>query len=97
MKLKISCVVGSFPTLGTFRVRFFKGFEPFYSDFQCETCKEGHPAVLDFHHINDDKEGNISRMVSDTISKDRILAEIDKCIVLCANCHRKLHWDIYKK
>ena len=32
-------------------------------------------------------------MISFGYSKDRIEAEIEKCIVLCANCHRKEHYD----
>ena len=53
-------------------------------------CEENHPDVLDFHHINNDKEFNIA-------GADRplevIKKEIGKCIVLCSNCHRKLHWS----
>ena len=63
----------------------------------CEECNENHPAVIDFHHLDgDEKEKAISNMVSELLPKKKILAEIDKCIVLCANCHRKLHWDIIK-
>lgn len=63
----------------------------------CEKCSENHIAVLDFHHKNGtSKEGTIARMVSSMEPKKKILAEISKCIVLCANCHRKLHWDIHK-
>lgn len=55
----------------------------------CSQCGENHPAVLDFHHT-DPTEKEIS--VSQSKSKKQILSEIQKCIVLCSNCHRKLHW-----
>lgn len=59
----------------------------------CTRCPEKHPACLDFHHSDDTtKIENISVMVHDGWSKARILAEIEGCIVLCSNCHRKEHW-----
>ena len=66
------------------------------NDLKCEKCSEDHPSVLDFHHFNGDKERGIARMVSDCLPKKKILAEIEKCIVLCSNCHRKLHWNLIK-
>lgn len=61
----------------------------------CERCDENHPAVLDFHHKDpSEKEGNIGAMIHGACSKDKILEEISKCIVLCSNCHRKLHYDM---
>lgn len=32
-------------------------------------------------------------MVHNGSSKEKILAEIGKCTVLCSNCHKKFHWD----
>lgn len=59
---------------------------------KCATCPESHRACLDFHHISvDSKDEGIADLVGGHASKQRILAEIAKCIVLCANCHRKLH------
>jgi predicted HNH restriction endonuclease len=46
--------------------------------------------ALDFHHNQGDKEGNVSRLIKD-FSKQKALKEIEKCILLCANCHRELH------
>ncbi len=58
----------------------------------CIKCGSAHPAVLDFHHrFDEDKEFNIS--MCRNFSLARIKAEIAKCDVLCANCHRILHWD----
>jgi hypothetical protein len=59
-------------------------------NLKCSRCSENHPACLDFHHCNSgEKEYNISAMIHRGFSKENILAEIEKCIVLCSNCHRK--------
>lgn len=60
----------------------------------CSQCKENHPAVLDFHHPDPlQKEFSISRAISTGQSIKKIQSEISKCIILCSNCHRKLHYD----
>lgn len=59
----------------------------------CVKCGEQHPACLDFHHRNGktDKLGDIGTLRR--FDTKRMLAEIAKCDVLCANCHRKHHWE----
>lgn len=57
---------------------------------QCSRCGEDHPACLDFHHVGE-KELGVSAMVTLGYSKDSILKEVERCLVLCANCHRKEH------
>lgn len=70
-----------------------KWFEEYKSKLKCETCPENHPATLDFHHIDPkQKDLKVSRALINGWSKERILKEIAKCKVLCANCHRKLHY-----
>ena len=56
----------------------------------CAYCSENDPLCLDFHHNSEGKDLKISSAV-DRWGKKRILNEIKKCVVLCANCHRKLH------
>ena len=49
-------------------------------------------AALDLHHLNpNEKESNIAAMTSSVITARELLAELAKCSVLCANCHRELH------
>ncbi len=55
----------------------------------CTICGEKDIACLDFHHL-DSKYDQVSHM--QTHSMKLINDEIDKCIVLCSNCHRKLHF-----
>ncbi len=58
----------------------------------CEKYGESHPACIDFHHRN---PVNKKFAISDN-SRGKCLEtlkkEIEKCKVLCANCHRKLEW-----
>lgn len=56
----------------------------------CIICKEKDPACLDFHHLCD-KNFTIAAEVKNT-SKSKLEKEIEKCIILCSNCHRKLHF-----
>src|SRR5271169_3015483 len=68
-------------------------FHLFKSTLKCKNCPESHPACLEFHHRNPaEKEFNITQAWRLGYSWKRILKEIEKCDVLCANCHRKLHW-----
>lgn len=69
-------------------------FAEILSKLSCTRCDENHPAVLDFHHRDpSEKEGQIGEMLGNLKSKESILKEIDKCDVLCANCHRKHHYN----
>lgn len=49
------------------------------------------PEKCDFHHLDPSKkEGSIGQMVGKSYKS--ILIEIEKCICLCANCHRTVHF-----
>ena len=56
------------------------------------SCGESDVACLEFHHINNDKEIHISEIPARGWGMKRTLVELAKCIVMCANCHRKLHY-----
>ena len=55
----------------------------------CLKCEEKKYYLLDFHHINSDLKLKGVSQIKD--SKNKILKEIEKCIVLCSNCHREFH------
>jgi hypothetical protein len=46
----------------------------------------GHFEALQFDHLRD-KVGNVSEMVARGFSLERLKKEIEKCQVVCANCH----------
>jgi len=69
-----------------------------YKGDKCEKCGYNKPYLssYDFHHLDPaDKDFNISRM-----SNSRDLAalerEVEKCILVCRNCHAELHEDEYR-
>ena len=62
----------------------------YLKEHPCVVCGELDPIVLEFDHLNKKtKYMNVSHMVSDAFGLDRIKEEIEKCQVLCANCHRR--------
>jgi hypothetical protein len=58
----------------------------------CSKCSADDYRVLDFHHPNDDKFKSVAFMVSKGYSFKNVMIEIDKCQVLCSNCHRIVHY-----
>ncbi len=67
-------------------------FEEYKVALACQRCGENHLAALDFHHRKlTEKDMSISQAVHNGWSIERILKEIEKCDVLCANCHTRLH------
>jgi hypothetical protein len=46
------------------------------------------PYLMDFDHVSGDKLDDICGMRMRTVSREAIKAEIEKCEVVCANCHR---------
>jgi transposase len=59
----------------------------------CIDCKEKYPYyMLDLDHIND-KKFNISKFSDFTYNLEIIKKEIEKCEVVCANCHRIRTWN----
>ncbi len=58
---------------------------------RCEKCGYDRcVAALEFHHDGEAKDGDLAHMIKNG-SKQKALKEIEKCILLCANCHRELH------
>jgi hypothetical protein len=58
-------------------------------------CNEGETCCLDFHHVNEDGDRH---GIADFITAwpETFRSEIEKCAILCANCHRKLHAKVIK-
>lgn len=56
----------------------------------CEDCKSYYdPICMDFDHLEqNEKLYNVSKGICFGYSLFRILKEIDKCEIVCANCHR---------
>lgn len=67
------------------------GFQKWKATLNCVVCGEAEEACLDFHHMDPDtKEDGISSMVGSR-SNASVIEELNKCVVLCACCHRKVH------
>jgi hypothetical protein len=68
-----------------------------YKGGKCTICGYNScQAALEFHHLDPKlKDFNVSRFHSiKKTDEDKILQELDKCILLCSNCHRELHFNI---
>lgn len=65
-----------------------------YKGSQCIDCGISYPnepyVIFDFHH-RDPSNKDVDWSKLRLRSQDKIFKELDKCDLLCANCHRKRH------
>ena len=60
------------------------------ADHGCSQCEESDPICLDFHHV-EEKVRSISELIWGSFDLETVKEEMKRCVVLCSNCHRKLH------
>lgn len=66
-------------------------FQLYKQTLMCILCGENDEVCLDFHHLDpNQKDMNISSVAGNK-PWDKLMEEIDKCVPLCSNCHRKVH------
>lgn len=72
------------------RRSILKAIQDLKEENPCLDCEEYYPYfVMDYHHRDPEtKERCIATMVQRGVRLDKILQEIDKCDLLCSNCHR---------
>jgi hypothetical protein len=58
---------------------------------KCHDCNGSFPdACYDFHHVSGDKDDNVKAFLRRSFKA--ALKELQKCVLLCANCHRVRHY-----
>lgn len=63
-------------------------------NLKCEKCGNDDYRVLEFDHIDREaKSFNVSDAIRKGYALEKIKHEIEKCQVLCANCHRIKTWE----
>lgn len=66
-----------------------------YKGNECAHCKlnvkDSHPSVFEFHHT-DPKTKHPNFIKIKSWKWEKIVKELDKCLLLCANCHRIEHY-----
>lgn len=67
-----------------------------YKGGKCKICNYDRcVSALEFHHLEPSKK-DFTLSQSMNIAWDKIKEELDKCILVCANCHREIHEGIIK-
>jgi predicted HNH restriction endonuclease len=65
---------------------------------RCEICGYSRcPDALEFHHLDDAKKDFGISAKGYTRSWEKVKNELNKCQLLCANCHRELHASLILK
>ena len=63
-----------------------------YKGGKCNCCTRVYePYMFDFHHVDAENKDFSVGVDGSTRSWERVKKELDKCILLCANCHREEH------
>ena len=61
------------------------------AEHPCVDCGESDPVVLEFDHVRGEKVAAVATLVGGNPSLRAVQAEVAKCEVRCANCHRRRH------
>ena len=76
------------------RVTIATQMAQYKTDKSCSMCSESAPECLEFHHIDPrTKDHEPTRLARDRgWSFDKVIKHLEvTCIILCSNCHRKMH------
>jgi hypothetical protein len=66
-----------------------------YKGGRCERCGYNKSVwAFDFHHLDPTKKDFAVGSNGLTRSWEKVKAELDKCILVCSNCHREIHEEI---
>lgn len=76
-----------------FRATRKKAWMEYKRTLKCVKCGENHLAALDFHHVVKDPSNRPINQLLKNSAYGKLEEELKKCIVLCANCHRKHHYE----
>lgn len=68
-----------------------------YKGGKCSVCGYDRCAdALEFHHLDPSKKDFGISSKGYTRSWDKVKEELDKCILVCSNCHREIHSGLIK-
>ena len=68
-----------------------------YKGGKCEICGYNKCInALEFHHLDPTKK-DFGIANGNAIAFEKAKKEVDKCILVCSNCHREIHYDLNEK
>lgn len=68
-----------------------------YKGSCCQMCNyKKYNGALEFHHLDPTKKDFSISSAKHTKFDNRIIIELDKCILLCSNCHKEVHAGLVK-
>lgn len=69
-----------------------KWYIEYKSKVKCTKCDFKHTAAIEFHHLDPSKKDfTVGNAINNNKKEDEVRKELEKCIPLCANCHKIFH------
>lgn len=75
------------------RASLREGYNEWRRKQSCERCGEENRACIQFHHTEGMQHKGLYEMIESGYSLDAVKKFAEEGKFLCANCHRKEHWD----
>lgn len=75
------------------KARYREMWVEYKSNQSCVHCGASHPAIIDFHHVLRGNSKKVHKLAANGAYKQAVKEAEEKCITLCSNCHRILHWN----